>query len=628
MCGVCAIHHYRGAGIPNREEAIQIRDAMAARGPDAAGLWVSPDKKTILGHRRLSIIDLTRSADQPLSIEPGLTIAYNGEIYNYQALREELVQKGYRFKTQGDTEVILALYHCYGKDMLVRLRGMFAFILRDTRNGEVFAARDSFGMKPLYYSDNGSVVRFSSSVKAMMVGNVSHEKDDAAIAGFLMLGSVPEPFTILKAVKALPAGTFLHSVPGQALKIETWYKLSDVLSADTVNSDMSHSSHLSQTKLDKASCGGAKAALTETEIANSLRESVKDHMVADTDVGLFLSAGIDSTMILGLLKDSGFDNITTITARFGEFEGQDNDESHLAAQTAEFYGANHTEYTVSKAEFDADFQAFSQAMDQPTIDGLNTWFVAKAARAQGLKVCLSGLGADELFGGYPSFRDVPNWSRRLGRFGSANFRKPLAASLAKLTERMGLNWHPKGFALAGYVDTPESAWLVRRGLFMPWEIEEVLGKDRARTALKELDIQTQLKDSLTPDPETDFGRVIVLESSFYMKNQLLRDSDWAAMAHSLEVRLPFVDRVLFDTLAPRLSRHHAPGKDVLTRAPLSGFPPALINRPKTGFILPVGEWTQAHSSDLSILFKQQRLGGHWSRKWALEILRSSQALSV
>jgi len=598
MCGICGIHNYGGGPAPAHEEMTQIRDYMAARGPDASGHWQSSDGHTLLGHRRLSIIDLQAASNQPMDDGYGHEIVFNGEIYNYRDLRENLITKGHSFKTQGDTEVLLALYREYGADMLPMLRGMFAFAIYDANTRHLFAARDSFGIKPFYYMDNDRQLYFASSVKALTQIDASFTVDDRAIAGFLSFGSVPEPFTIYEEIKALGAGEMLTVTPEQGVQIKPWYSLAKTLVNPPVN----------------------EGALSDAEIRDALCESLKYHMVADTPVGLFLSAGLDSTTMLALLTDLGFKQIHTITVKFEEFEGNHDDESVLAAEAARYYGANHTEYLVTWEVFDSDFSEFMQAMDQPTIDGLNTWFVAKAAKKNGLKVCLSGLGADELLGGYPSYNDIPKWSR-LGLLGPARIRQPMMAMVAGLCEKAGIDLHPKIPGLLGLCDSPSGAYQLKRGLFMPWEVEHIMGRKRGRAALKALAIKKRIGRAMEPHLKSDFGRVILMETAFYMRNQLLRDADWASMAHSLELRVPFVDKVLFEALAPRLSAHHSPGKSVLTRIPEGGLMLALVNRAKTGFTVPIADWTDSRISGLEEKYGKAHVRGHWSRRWALEVIK-------
>lgn len=584
-------------------ELAAISLAMAARGPDASGAWRSEDGRMAFAHRRLSIIDLAERADQPMVDGADLTIVFNGEIYNFKELRADLIANGDSFNTASDTEVLLKLFRRHGIGMLRMLRGMFALAIYDSKTGCLTLARDPYGIKPLYYADDGKIFRFASTVRAMRQGQISSEVSDAAVAGFLMLGSVPEPHTILRDVRALPAGHVLQILPGKAPKLACWYDLATELAAG--NAD--------------------QGPLHPDEILEALKDSARAHMTADTPVGLFLSAGIDSTLLLALLNDMGFADTQTLTAGFAEFAGKAEDESILAAKTANHYGSQHWSRTIGAAEFDTDLRQFFDAMDQPTIDGLNCWFIAKIARERGLKVCLSGLGGDELFGGYPSFADVPKWSRSLGLLGNGNWRRSIAGMGAGLFPPSLL--HPKIFAMLGLVDGVAGAWQARRGLFMPWDLGVLMGRERARAALAELDITDHIQSREGVRDQSDFGRVLLLESSLYMRNQLLRDADWAGMAHSVEIRVPFVDKMLFEKLAPRLAAHHSPGKTHLAELPGLGFPPWLADRKKTGFVTPIAKWSADASAD-KLLDKNVRAmaGGHWSRRWALSVLKAAEIM--
>ena len=266
---------------------------------------------------------------------------------------------------------------------------------------------------------------------------------------------------------------------------------------------------------------------------------MRHHLVADVPVGAFLSSGVDSGALVGLMRDAGQDDIQTVTVAFEEFRGTSEDEAPIAADVATQYGTRHTTRVVTEQEFHNDLPKILEAMDQPTIDGLNTWFVSKAARELGLKVAISGLGGDELFGGYPSFRDVPRCVRAMSIPGRIPGLGDLARQL--LTGAFSSQVNPKAAGLLKYGGSYAGAYFLRRGLFMPWEVHSVIDPDTARLGLRRLKPIRHIEDVLKPKPSTDFGKIAVLESSLYMRNQLLRDTDWASMAHSLEVRVPLVD---------------------------------------------------------------------------------------
>ncbi len=263
----------------------------------------------------------------------------------------------------------------------------------------------------------------------------------------------------------------------------------------------------------------------------------------------------------------------TFTLSFEEFRGRRDDEAPLAARFANEIGTRHTTRVITRNEFHADLPRFFERMDQPTIDGVNTWFVSKAVHEAGVKVALSGLGGDELFGGYPSFANVP----KMVRFAQL----PLAATAARLFLR-----HPKTKLIPTIGATWPGAWFLQRGLFMPDELAEILGKAQAQEGLARLSLPDQVRRALEPDPCTPFGRVATMEASLYMRNQLLRDADWASMAHSVEVRTPLVDAALLRQVAPLLLECQRDCKEVLAAI----LPPWLRDRAKTGFFVPMQQW--------------------------------------
>ena len=539
------------------EELEAITGSMRARGPDAGGTWISPDGRVGLGSRRLAIIDVSDEGTQPMSdVERELTIVFNGEIYNYAELRASLERGGARFHSRTDTEVLLQLYRRDGEAMLGLLRGMFAFAIWDSRAKRLFVARDPYGIKPLYAADDGSTIRLASEVKALIAGGaVSKEIDPAGAAGFFLTGSVPEPFTIRKAVRAIEPGTSFFVDANGVREPHRWFSIARVLR------DADSQRHY--------------ARLTDPTVFlhELIEESVAYHLVADVPVGVFLSSGIDSAALTKIAAAKSSEALRTFTLSFEEFRGTAGDEAPLAERFARELGTRHTTRVVTRSEFEADLPKFLAAMDQPTIDGVNTWFVSKAVHEAGVKVALSGLGGDELFGGYPSFTNIP----KIVRLAAA----PLAGTIAPLVSR-----HPKARLAAEYGRTWAGAYLLQRGLFLPADLPPLLGADMAREGLQRLGILNLLDRAMTPDPATPFGRVAALEASLYMRNQLLRDADWASMAHSVEVRTPLVDAALLRQIAPLLlecGRH-------CKRAFAAKLPPWLRERRKTGFFVPMRQW--------------------------------------
>jgi asparagine synthase (glutamine-hydrolysing) len=383
MCGINGIYAYRTSSPIDETILRRTRDFMTARGPDGRGEWYSADRRVALGHRRLAIIDLTEAGAQPMRSHDGeIVVTFNGEIYNHQALRRELEARGCRFNSRSDTEVLIHAYRVLGPDMVKTLRGMFAFALWDARRQELMLARDPYGIKPLYYADDGHTFCFASSVKALTeVGGVSRDPDPAGVVGFYLFGSVPEPFTTHRAVHSVPAGSVLVVGADNARQPECYFSIADAYS----DAEAEH------------------RPMAEEEIQERFRaalfDSVRHHLVADVPVGAFLSAGVDSGALVALMREADQQEIRTVTIVFEEFAGTNADEAPLAEQVAQRYGTRHTRRRVDAAEFRSDLPAIMAAMDQPSIDGINTWFVSKAARELGLKVAVSGIGGDELLGG-------------------------------------------------------------------------------------------------------------------------------------------------------------------------------------------------------------------------------------
>jgi len=538
-----------------REELEAATESMRARGPDAGGTWLSSDGRVGLGSRRLAIIDLTDEGTQPMfDVERELVIVFNGEIYNHRELRASLERGGARFHSHTDTEVLLRLYRRDGASMLGLLRGMYAFAIWDTRERRMFVARDPYGLKPLYFADDGRTIRLASEVKALLAGGaVSRTIDPAGAAGFFLTGSVPEPFTIRQDVRLMRAGTaFTVDARGRS-EAQTHFSIASVFRRGAAQRGV--------------------IGLTTPEIAfqERLEESVMHHLEADVPVGMFLSAGIDSSALTDIAAQRG-ERLRTFTLAFDEFRGHPGDEAPLAERFARELGTLHTTRVVTRDEFHRDLPRILAAMDQPTIDGVNTWFVSKAVHEAGVKVALSGVGGDELFGGYPSFTRVPQITRLA--------RSPFAR-VAPLVSR-----HPKAPLIGTTGGTYAGAYLLQRGLFLPHELPALLGDDAAREGLERLQLMQLVGEAIDPDPGTPFARVATLEASLYMRNQLLRDTDWASMAHSVEVRTPFVDAALLRQIAPLLTDYGRACKDKLA----ARLPPWLRNRPKTGFFVPMRDW--------------------------------------
>lgn len=587
MCGFLAAF----STPPLPESALRAGLAqLRARGPDGEGIW--HEDGAWLGHRRLAILDLDPRATQPMHSACGrYVIAFNGEIYNYRELRDQLQAQGTIFRTTSDTEVILALFAAHGQAMLPQLHGMFAFAIWDRHAQRAFIARDPYGIKPLYLARVADGIVLGSQVKALLAtGLVDTASDARGQAGFWLLGSVPEPHTGYRDISALPAGHCAWIEHGRAGAPQCWHDIGQ---------------HWRQ---------APHAALPEAEVfgrvREALRESVARHLVADVPVGVFLSGGIDSGALAGLMVEAGARDLTGVTIAYEEFAGRHEDEAPVAAALAAHYGIAHHVRRVGREEFLADLPRILEAMDQPSIDGINTWYASKAVAELGLKVVVSGVGGDELFQGYESFDQLPALVARW----NALARIPGVPALARLAGRLQArrSGNPRWQHAADWARSLEGAWWLRRSLHAPQELSARMGAAAAREGLDGFAAQPWVQAMTGPlpaDPRLALGQ---LESMTYLRNQLLRDSDWASMAHGVELRTPLVDAYLLQQLQPLLGNFHRfPNKRLLAQAPRNPLPEAIITRRKTGFGIPVARW----------LAEAGMGGDSGSRGWAVEVAR-------
>ncbi len=594
MCGISGIYRRKPeASPPDRDELGRIHAALAPRGPDGEGLWSSPDGRLLLAHRRLSILDLSPAGAQPMTSADGrFTIVFNGEIYNFRELAAELVERGVRLRSRSDTEVILELWRREGPRALAKLRGMFALAIWDGVASELVLARDPYGIKPLYYSLEGGQLRFASLARALEAGGgLSLEVDPAAVAGLLSWGAVPEPLTLRRSIRSLPAGHWARVAGDGSFVLETVPRLG----------------------LDPAPADAAAA----------LAASVRAHLVSDVPVGVFLSAGLDSALVAALAARHPGEPLTALTLTWAEARGTPADEEPLARATAAALGLRHVVREIDGGEVRALMPKILDAMDLPSIDGFNTWLVARLAKEEGLKVALSGLGGDELFGGYSSFRDVPRWRARATRL---RLLPGLAAAWPGLARRLAPET-PKLASVLRYGDSFAGAYALRRAVFLPHEVDQILersglGDPGIRHYDAPFDAWERLSEAVLGDPshllQDPWRTVHRLESSLYLRHQLLRDSDWAGMAHGVEIRVPLVDAWLRAEMGsldfePARSR----GKAALVRGAAPELPVALFSRPKSGFQLPIADWLDEGGTRR----RPSRVGAQ-SRRLALLVLEA------
>ncbi|MBF0193034.1 MAG: asparagine synthase (glutamine-hydrolyzing) [Magnetococcales bacterium] len=611
MCGIVAVYNYGGGSGVDRDDFCSMVGAMEHRGEDGGGVWYHKQGRVALGHRRLATIDIHPRSNQPMvGVGGDHVVSFNGVIYNYLALSKSLISKGYIFKTNSDTEVLLALWHMYGQEMVNYLRGMYTFAIWDSALKGMFLARDPYGIKPLYYADDGYCLRVASQIKILLHSKaISKQRDVGAEVGFMLFGSVPDPFTIFRDIKALPAGSTVWIDSSGVGLPKSFYNL--------------------PAQFAKLAPQGITIKSAQEKIRLALLDTLSNHLTTDATVGLFLSGGIDSGVLLALLSELGKDNMQTVTLAFDEFLSKQNDEVKIAQSVAKHYNMDNKTHTVTQKDFKEDWPEILKHMDQPSIDGVNSWFVSKAAKKMGIKVALSGIGGDELFGGYPSFADIPRLNRwffipakipGLGRV----FRQVMARFLLPNT-----SLSPKLAGMVEYGGTKEGAYLLRRGVFMPWELPNLLGLEKTLEGLDRLNPLGNIQQIAQAIPKSinSYAAIASMESSLYLKNQLLRDTDWASMAHGLEVRTPLVDTTLTKTVAPLLNTYGSQllggGKPGLVNSALKPLPINVLTRKKTGFEVPLNFWMQ-NSAEFKQTLRVPALassGCHWSRRMAYYLLQ-------
>ena len=567
---------------------------QARRGPDAEGRWSA--EGLVLGHRRLSIIDLSDDGRQPMSNEDGqIQVTFNGEIYNYRELRAELT--GHQWRSQSDTEVLLHGYEQWGMDGLVtRLRGMFAFVLADLRERRQYLVRDRLGIKPLYYGTTEQTLYFASEVKALREVLPAGGLDVSGVVGFLGLGSVPSPRTYMGNVHSVPAAHYLVVRECRVERTVRYWALTSVAPPAT------------------------------SDLGDLFRDTVQRHLLADVPTGVFLSGGVDSSGIVAVARHFVQEPLKTVTVRFAEPEF---DEGGVAREFAQALGSEHHEVEVGEKEFLHELDHVLAIMDQPTADGINTYFVSQAARQAGLKVVLSGLGGDEVFLGYPYHKQL--FAGAAGYFWKAPklLRDALAAGAVQYGRSSGQERWERFSGLARLPLTA-AAYLVARGFFPPRQICELLG-------VSEVEVMAGLEEALESagTGAATLEGIQHLEARRYLHDQLLRDSDVFSMAHSIELRVPYLDHVLVEhvhSLPASVKLVSGMNKPLLVKAINHPVVTAAAQRKKRGFTFPFALWMRRHAGPLEERalagqglrrdavrrcwseFRAGRL--HWSRAWA------------
>ena len=602
MCGIAAHFNFRGPATPLN---LQL---LAHRGPDAAGEWISADRRFWLGNTRLAILDLSPTGAQPMvDSATGNVIVVNGEIYNHRALRTELGDADWRGTS--DTETLLLGYARWGHQLLDRLKGMFAFVIYDHARQEFFVARDRLGIKPLYYAMDAGGIRLASEVKAL-VGPGS-TITSASIGAYLQWGACPEDQLLYSGIHVLPAGHAMTIGVGGAGHRRAGGRRSLAQPTIIPGSTESRPTDPEVWRYwpnQKRFQSPSEAA--PQKIRSLLETAVEQHLLSDVPIASFLSGGIDSSIVTALAAQRLGRNLKTFSVGFDVAEF---DESAIALEVAQRFGTTHQRLHLTDEE---GLQSVTEAvahLDLPSVDAINTYIVSRAVAQRGVKVALSGLGGDELFGGYPSFRDVPRL-KRLGMLPRA-LRKALGDRVADLPGDVGI--------------CELAQW--RRRFFT----DAMLQAASLPNETTPLECPVELPD--------DFSRISWAELSGYMRRMLLRDSDQMSMAVSLELRVPFLDHELVEYalgLPAAEKKRYGGTKGLLIEACRDLLSPAVHERPKAGFALPMRKWMggplapfvenglrevvrhqllpQDFVADAENRFRTDRL--HWTRLWSIVVL--------
>lgn len=633
MCGIAGAVGYLDARVQSGVR--RISEAQARRGPDASGEWASfkvqgdPGSGAMFAHRRLKIIDLSDDANQPFVDVPSQTaLVFNGEIYNFRELRQQLEAAGHVFRTRSDTEVLLHSYLEWGGECVRRLRGMFAFAIWDGSKKQAFLARDRVGIKPLYYiaakDDSGRrTLIFGSQVRAILSSQLqSWRLDPVGLDTYLWNGFVVGPGTLVQGIKQLPPG---HSMTVGADGVPMLSRYWNIPRSSTDGNPMS--------------------------VRHALEESIAQHMISDVPIGVFLSGGKDSSAVATMASRISDIPIKTFTITFEEAEFN---EAAYAKRVADCIGSDHHEVLLTESIFRERLEAALESIDQPTFDGINSYLVSRAVKESGLTVALAGTGGDELFGGYRSFRDLPwtkQWASRLG-FLPGSIVRPFAKGLSRaITGSLGAlppqtRWGRMADALETRGDMVR-LYQVAYSLFTTdfyHELQDRTGSSAVSYGVPEERLR-QFDEMTMGEP--DLHAISKLEMSMFLGERLLRDTDAASMEVSLEVRVPLIDHHVIDSvfaLSPERRFEPVREKPLLREMAMWDLPDYVFDRPKLGFELPLDTWCRKGLKEQvgSVLlddslcrsagvspsaiaklwraYQSNAPGLHWTRVWGLYVL--------
>jgi len=566
-------------------------------GPDDGGIYEDPSNTLVLGNRRLSLIDLSHEGHMPMRYLDRYVITYNGELYNYLELRNELISLGHHFKSKTDTEVILAAFAQWGSLSFCKLKGMFAFALYDETSMELFLVRDSAGIKPLYYAFHGGSLCFASEYKAIEA--VMNEKDTTSNWPVYLLayGHLPEPITMSRLIKPMPKGFFLkYHINQQEISLQLFSHFS-----------YSHELHSAEEVFQS--------------VRHSIDSSVQRHLIAYAPIGVFLSGGLDSGILATVASKYQQSDLNALSIYFDE---EAYSEKKYQDVLIEQLQCRSHQYLLTGKEFQDSLISILNDMDLPSCDGINTWFISRQAASIGLKAVLSGLGGDELFGGYPSFYRM--------------HKSMLLQQLPDMLKTIGKQAASKRLNRLSYLtmDGIKGQYLFLRGHFTPIEIAKQLDADE-KQIWNILNEQPMLMD---PIIASSSNRASWMEFNMYMQNQLLRDADVMGMKHSVEIRVPFLDHDLIQ-LANRIDPEVKYGgelpKQILIDIYKNDIPEAIWKRPKMGFSFPFSQWLAGsqfvqqlmHNGSPSTRSNYEKfMKGklHWSHLMSLIILNHQKAI--
>ncbi|MFL2599982.1 MAG: asparagine synthase (glutamine-hydrolyzing) [Flavobacteriaceae bacterium] len=614
MCGINGVYNYRS--LTDVENKVKEMNSLTNhRGPDFNDIYL--DSTVCLGHNRLAIIDLDSKSNQPfISNDENLVLVYNGEIYNFLELKKQL-SKSYKFKTESDTEIIIAAYHNWGINMVAKFNGMFSFALWDKKNEQFFLCRDRLGIKPLYYSEYHESIIFSSSIKAInqyYLNKTSLNKDD--FVDFLRYGTVHSPNTFLNEIKSLERASYLVASSEETKIVEYW-------------------SFFSNSRLIN------KEEKPQIKIKNFLLDSVDKRMMSDVPFGIFLSGGIDSSILVAAASKVSTKNINTFSI---VFKDKSFDERKFSRIIASKYKTNHFELELTPEDILHQIEEPFKFMDHPSVDGINTYFISKQVQKKGYKMAISGAGADELFSGYPVFKNSIELSNKKWLFSfPPQFRK-LASKLLYLykpnlqSEKMGEILNLKLLELSNF-------YPIFRKIFSDSSIMKLFNHSfNLKSPYSYLWAENELSFNQRGHKTSFLNKVSSLEIETYLQNVLLRDADQMGMANSLEIRVPFLDHNLVEYVLslPNELKFPSSAKKLLIDSTKGWIPDEIINRKKMGFVFPWDKWMRNelktfceqsinslehipffnmnYVNTLWVNFLKNKSQVHWLQIWSLVVL--------